>query len=423
MIRPRFLLALLLSASSTALLPADLPQRWRSWRYSRAVQAPPSQDSLRSEIALPWDLFARCLPNCADVRLIDDRGQEVPFDLRADRDEFHSETHPTKLVENSFVRGEYTQIIADAGEDPSVYDRVSIDTPRPDFIVWAELALSDDARAWRVVEPRAPIARFRSRSVDGTQTIPFQGLYSRYLRIRIFEPAAQFPVDAVKVLHEVSRKAERIEIPSSFIPSAPSAEGESSWTADLRSAAYPISQFRFATDTGEFYRAVRISGSNDGKEWMFLASGTIYRYSQGKVLRESLAIAFPEWAGPRFLRVTVVNENDAPLSSVRVSVFGIPRKLLFRQDSGRQYRVLYGNDRAPAPKYDIHLYLENKPADGLLRVLGLGPEELTSNYLDPRPFTERHPALLLIVLAIAVLLLGYAALRALRTAPELKSPS
>src|SRR5207245_9073626 len=45
----------------------------------------------------------------------------------------------------------------------------------------------------------------------------------------------------------------------------------------------------------------------------------------------------------------------------------------------------------------------------------LGAEELTGNYADPRPFTERHPNLLWIALGLAIVLLGYAALRALRT--------
>jgi hypothetical protein len=48
-------------------------------------------------------------------------------------------------------------------------------------------------------------------------------------------------------------------------------------------------------------------------------------------------------------------------------------------------------------------------------------EELTSNYTDPRPFTERHPNLLWLALAIAVVLLSYAALRALRT-PNAPTP-
>lgn len=44
----------------------------------------------------------------------------------------------------------------------------------------------------------------------------------------------------------------------------------------------------------------------------------------------------------------------------------------------------------------------------------LGPEGFTSNYADPRPFTQRHPNLLWLALGIAVVLLGYAALRALK---------
>ena len=45
----------------------------------------------------------------------------------------------------------------------------------------------------------------------------------------------------------------------------------------------------------------------------------------------------------------------------------------------------------------------------------LGPEEPTPNYADALPFTERHPNLLWRALGLAVTLLGYAALRALRT--------
>ena len=86
------------------------------------------------------------------------------------------EEHAARVVENSFVADRYTQVIGDLGEGHANYDRVKVETSRPDFIAWAEVALSDDAKTWRVVETRAPIARFRSRAVDGTQTIPFRGI-------------------------------------------------------------------------------------------------------------------------------------------------------------------------------------------------------------------------------------------------------
>lgn len=417
MIRRSLAALLLLAAVAMVLSAANLPQQWRSWRYSRAVQDASAEGPAHSEITLPWDLVSRCGPACGDVRLIDDRGQEVPFALSIERGESQSQSHETKLIENSFVRGQYTQLIADSGEKPPLYDRVSLETGEANFIVWVELALSDDARTWRVVEPRAPIARFRSRAVDGTQTIPFQGLYSRYVRARIFQAAEQFPVSAVRVLYEVAHAAARTEIPAFFQPGTASDAGESSWAAGLNSTALPVSDLRFATDTREFYRAVRISGSDDGKEWSYVSSGTIYRYLQNGNLRESLRIEFPECTGRRFLRAEIVNGNDQPLANVRIAAFGTPRKLIFKQESSRAYRVLYGSERATPPQYDLKNYLESGPPKPVHRILALGPEEATANFLDPRPFTERHRELLWLALAVAVVLLGYTALRTLRTPP------
>ncbi|HUL16400.1 MAG TPA: DUF3999 family protein [Terriglobales bacterium] len=417
MIRRSSLLQVALVFAAVSLLAADLPGRWRAWRYSRAVLAEPVQAGSPAEIFLPWEVVSHCIANCADLRLMDDRGQEVPFELSVDRGEFHSETYSTRLIENSFVGGHYTQLIADAGKKPPLYDQIGIDTDKGDFIVWAEVALSDDAKTWRVVVPRAPIARFRSRSVDGTQTIPFQGLNSRFIRVRIFEPEAQFPASGVRIVYQVSHAAHRSEIPAKFSAVDAPSPGESAWLANLNSDSLPASQVSFLTDTKDFYRAVRVWQSADGEQWSYVSSGTIYRYPEGPQTRESLQLDFPETYGSSFFRVEVVNGDDQPLSNVRIKLCGIPRELLYVQQPGRMYRVLYGNARARAPQYDLAHYLDAGPSKPLYRILLLGGEEQTSNYADPRPFTERHPILLWLALATAVALLGYTALRTLRS-PE-----
>jgi hypothetical protein len=422
MIRRSPLFLFMLAFAGVSVLATDLPGRWRSWRYSRAVLEERVQDAAGpSEVILPWDLVARCNDFCNDVRLVDNLGNEVPFELWWHRPDLRSESFPAKLIENSFVPGKFTQIIADAGEKPPLYDQVSIETPKADFIVWAELALSDDERTWRIVEPRAPIARFRSRSVDGTQSIPFQGLNSRYVRIRISEPNEQFPVTGVRVLFQASSTPDRTQIAASFSPVSIPAAGESAWQADVESSSLPVSQVRFSTDTDEFYRAVRILGSQDGKQWSYVSSGTIFRYREGDKVRQSLQLDFPECQGDPFLRIEVVNGDDRPLANLKFALYGLPRLLVFRQEAGRPYRVLYGNQKARAPQYDLAHYLDAGPPKPAYRILTLGGEELTSNYADPRPFTERHPILLWLALALAVILLAYTAVRTLRTpAPETK---
>jgi hypothetical protein len=379
------------------------------------LQTAPVDQRVPSEIILPWDTFAHCQPGCRDLRLIDDRAQETPFEQLIDRGVSSTAVHSARLLENSFVATQYTQVIADLGDTPPAYNQVRVLTDQPDFIVWAELALSDDAHTWRVVEPRAPISRFRARAVEGTQSIAFQGLNARYLRIRIFDPATQFPVTGVDALNCVSREPERVTLPVPLVPESSPDNSQTRWRADLDSANLPISAAVFSTDQPEFYRAVLIESSVDGKEWYPHTSGEIYRYQHAGKLRESLRLDFSEAVGPRFWRVEILNGNDQPISNSRVAFQGVVRKIAFRAEPGRAYRLIYGNDRAAAPSYDLSHYLNVGADQPTLRVLTVGNEEPNSNYADPRPFTEQHPNLLWLALALAVIALMYTALRALRT--------
>jgi len=406
---------LLASVSCLLAMSADLPGKWRAWRYSRPIEGQPSQRDGAAQLSLPWEIYAHCQAGCEDTRIVTSQGDEVPFVIVERHVASNPQSHAAQIVENSFVADHYTQVIGDLGEGRLNYDRVKVETSRPDFIVWAEVALSDDARTWRTVEARAPIARFRSRAVDGTQTIPIEGLSSRYVRVRIADPSGQFPVSGISVLHEETYKFPRKEIPAAFTAEKSSDPTESFWRAALASPNQPVSEVELRTDSAEFYRGVRISSSVDGKEWSYWGSGVIYRYKQDDKTRESLCIEFPEISGNRFVRVEVINGNDQPLANVTLTLAAAPRTLLFKQTAGQDYRLLYGNEKAGRPQYDLAHYLEFGPSKPVYRTLTLGPEQETVNYRDPRPFTERHPEVLWSALGLAIVLIGLTALKTLRS--------
>jgi hypothetical protein len=177
----------------------------------------------------------------------------------------------------------------------------------------------------------------------------------------------------------------------------------------------PISELQIATDAAEFYRAVRISGSSDGQEWSYWGSGVVYRYHQRGTSRELLRLEFPETTGNRFLRVEVINGDDQALANLHLMLSAVPRTLTFKPAAGQQYRLVYGNEKAFRPQYDLGRYLDSGLSKPVYRVLALGPEEETANYRDPRPFTERHPELLWSALGAAILLIGLTAIKALRS--------
>ncbi len=418
--RRRFLCAVLPLAGAAlgvSLLAADLPEAWRSWRYARTIEQ--ARGEALNYITLDRAVYSHSENQLADLRVIDDAGKEIPYAVRA---QITRPPEPVKLAsairENSFVPKEFTQIVVDLGAKTGFHNNLRVRTPETDFINWVEVAASDDAHVWRIVNARAPISRFNKENLEGNQTVRYSENNARYLRVRIQEAQHPFQVTDIEVFSSPAANKEAaaengVSLANSLAPDANGADSLTRWTVDLGSGNIPISKFMFETGQREFYRAVRVLTSSDGKEWQSAGGGEIHRYVFNGVSQESLEVWCYENGGPRYWRAEVLNGNDAPLSDVRMSVLMPQRFVLFHAAAGRAYRMIYGNGRATAPDYDLGRTLQISGAEAMPHP-SLGAEEITSNYVDPSPFTERHPNLLWAALGLAVVLLGYAAVRALR---------
>jgi len=414
-----FFLLLVVAASGGVLVSANLPSAWRSWKYSRAIER--GQAENLSYVLLDRGVTVHSENQFADLRLIDDSGQETPYDLRT---RIAPPAEPVRVAaqirENSFARGKFTQVIVDLGARPGFHNNLKVETPEQDFINWVEVGASDDARAWRIVKARAPISRFRKENLEGNQTVRYSENNARFLRLRIQEAAGQFEVSGVDVYFSKAADPEaawesEIALTQFASPDAGGDSAETRWTVDLGSDGIPVSRISFETSQSKFYRGVRILHSADGKEWEPGGGGQIYRYAEAGKPEESLRVSCYQSWGPRYWRVEVLNANDAPLAEARLALEMSQRYVLFHPNKNRSYRLIYGNFRATRPQYDLARTLRIEPNEKLawLRLLD---EEQTSNYADPRPFTERHPNLLWIALGLAVVLLASAAVLAMRTA-------
>jgi hypothetical protein len=417
MTRRIFFLLFVLAAIGAVALAADLPSAWRAWRYSHAVER--QHVGVLNYVSIDRDAYAHSENHLADLRIIDELGAELPYEMRTRlAAPPQSIPVPAFLRENSFVPGQFTQLVVDLGAHANFHNTLRVQTPESDFINWVEVAASDDAHLWRIVKPRAPISRFRRENLEGNQTIRYSENNARYLRLRIQESSHQFPVTAVNVFSTPPAEKEAVNAAAVTLtplasPNPPGVVGQTQWSVDLGTTGLPVAEINFETTQPEFYRAVRILTSVDTKEWQPIGGGEIYRYSVGGKAEESLRVRCYEVWGPRYWRVEILNANDAPLSSVQMSLLMTTRFLLFYPRENRNYRLIYGNARANGPQYDLAKTLRIQ-ANEMIPQATLGTEEPTSNYADPRPYTERHPNLLWFAVGIAVVLLGYAALRALR---------
>ena len=90
-----------------------------------------------------------------------------------------------------------------------------------------------------------------------------------------------------------------------------------------------------------------------------------------------------------------------------------PQHIIFEQQPGRSYSLIYGQERAEAAQYDLGRRVDARRM-AVTAVAGqLAPEEVNTDWVDPRAWTETHDMFCGGDLAV-VLQIGYAAVRSLR---------
>jgi len=124
------------------------------------------------------------------------------------------------------------------------------------------------------------------------------------------------------------------------------------------------------------------------------------------------SVRFAETASPRW-RVVVYNHDDAPIADLKATLYAVPRRLVFRAEPGRTYRLLFGNTRASTPVYDMARLTDTVELDAASPA-SIGVTAANPAYRDQAPWSERHPWVLWVALGLAVVVLGGLAVRTLR---------
>jgi hypothetical protein len=407
----------LLAATLLLVFTAALPETWKNWRFSRAVVplAQPAPSGYQSMV-LPMAIYKSAQPELQDLRLIDNDGRETPYVIQAQSGSVRREWRTARILDRSFRESQYTYAILDNGEEKRPHNTIELDTGEGEFFARVEVAIGGTPgsdRGWRVVRDKSPIYRFRKDGLEGNQTVHYSETYARYVRVRIFSDGQPFYLAAAKIGQEIVEQAELALLDASFTPETTAKREESSWTGDL-GAPTPIEQFQFKVPQRDFHRPVRIFTSVDARQWTSAASGDIYSYGDGEAAQERLQVN-TSGARARYWRVVIYNRSDRPLEGVAIQVKVTPRYVVFRPESGRTYRLLYAQERAPAPGYDL---ARTAPRDAFRQasLATLGAEEANPGYADPRPWTERNPVLIWVALLAAVLAIGGLALRMMKQA-------
>ncbi len=193
--------------------------------------------------------------------------------------------------------------------------------------------------------------------------------------------------------------AERVPVERISFDLAPSFK--SNFSRDIRVTDRPLGDFDIASES---------------------VAGTILRVhltQAGREIRQE-QLSVPAILGSNMqskatVEVAIDNGDDRPLPITAVRLEMRQRRICFDAPNSQPLTLYYGDSALAAPQYDYARLFA--PSDAM-KPAQLGPEQSNPNYRerpDIRPFSERHPHLLWIVLLAVIFLLAIVAIRSSKT--------
>ncbi len=413
MSRPRVAVVWLTALVVSALpLAAQLPDEWRHWQYAAPIEVTSVEAPRLVSVLIPDAVTAEAARDWADLRVIDEAGREVPYVLEARDGREQREWRPARLLDPGFVPNQYSQVVLDLGPDPGVHNAVVLEVGgTEDVQAGLQIAVSDDGQSWQVTAESVPIFRLREAGRGERTDAAYPPSRSRYIRLRILEQGRAVTITSARVAHEVVTPAERVPAGVSLQPVPPPSQSTDSVWMSEEGTERRLAEARFNTAATLLSRVVVVEAADERDRWRQVATGEIRRVPE--TADRTLSLKFLETTGRRW-RVTVRNGDDPPVPDLAPVLYTTPRRVAFRQEPGHSYRLIYGHARPEAPGYDL-ARLTRPDALAAAAPASLGAPIVNADFVDATPWTERHPAVVWVAVAIAVLLLGAMAVRTLRS--------
>jgi uncharacterized protein DUF3999 len=333
-----------------------------AWAFRKSVSVPALSQASFVEVRLDADVLRDATPTLSDLRLRDDTGGDIPYAVRR-REQIGASVMRESPMLNLVTTPEgVVRFVLDAGPDRRPHGRVRfiIRDQARNFRVPVRVELADDGRAWRLVREAGFIYRVEGETKTADLSVPYPLSTARWLRLTIGPEKGQaLPLaGAAIVVGDTAREEHRV--PAALVErDAESMRRTTRVVLDLRSRR-PAD--RVELDLGEraFQRVVLVEAGDDRKTWRSVGSGAISAVDVAGIRERLSSVRFPETSA-RFLRLTIQNLDEPPLTVTGARVFAAKRALVFEATPGRTYVLDYGNPAAVAPREDPRVPLRREP--------------------------------------------------------------
>ena len=411
-----------LALVATAVVQAPASPASPAFTVERTVEVPAPG---RVAVRLDRHVYDSSRADLADLRLRDGEDRLVPFVLDRGQPPGRAVDVVPVIRNRGWLADRSATAVLDFG-DRAPKDRLRLELSGENFRRRVAVEGSDDAARWATLVEEAWVFAVPGAEPARYQTIELPPNDFRYLRLAV---------------HPGPDERERVSLLGALLPAgggrplrdeplvprwtrAEDARSRETWLLlDLGARQQPFLSVSIDVADEHFFREAVVEARRDasrsgeragGVRWDEIGRGVLHRLEHDGVRGESLTLAVR--GREQWLRVRVKNADDRPLAIRGVSLRAPVERLLFEAAPGGRYRLVYGSPTAPPPDFDLPRTVGDVARWGATAsAAGLGsPRRLDAQEAPPRPWTERHPALLWAGLVAVVAALGLLTAAALR---------
>ncbi len=417
--------------------PLDLAQ----WSHTAPVQGTISEKEGAAEFSLSPQVMDLSRPSLVDLRLVQGGDTEVGYYLWESKGRSHKVSLETRLFNRTYLPGQHCSVTVDFGGN-DLKNRLNIRTTGANFLRKVKIEGSDDQQSWEIVRDNAFLFRTREEGdrVYQKNTVNFPENNQRYLKITVYagtDDTEAIKIEDVEAWQYQTTYPETVAVPivSSKVRQR---KRVTELSLDLGFRNMPLCNLKPAFSDGNFFRKVQVFGRNslvrvvrtvveDSPKleksvpvpWHHIAMGTVYRFSAGTGVDESLELDL-KGTKYRYLLIKIMNHDDPPLAFSGATVSRYGRKVWFAAKGPGGFTLYFGNSKAKRPKYDVGRYISRLRRENVSTLtLGAVTANPAFKPVTPSiPWSERHSGIIWAALLAMLAVLGILIYRVARSTPK-----
>ncbi|MBN2223629.1 MAG: DUF3999 family protein [Deltaproteobacteria bacterium] len=356
------------------------------------------------------DVYDKAKPNLSDLRISTVDAIEVPYVIWSNSRTSERKKIETQVLNTSYIPQSYTTFTLDVGDTGIRTNSITITTGSTDFVRRITVEGSPDNRKFAVLKENDYVFDLTSDHNIKNLSISYPMTDYRYLKVTLWDDGEEPLVEVGGNIYLVEDiKGESEVIPSAMkVREVKTPKPITEITVDLAYKNIPTSTIALLVSDTNFKRDVTLLSANvdTPKDYKETLTTSIYSIKTSRFSRSNTTIDYPRTQA-RYLKLIIEDENNTPLTISGVTVSGVPQKITFSANPGKEYVLYLGNPRIESPLYDIVQVFSYIDRNSFLPV-SLGPIIENPDYKpgSDLPMTERYPFILWGAIALMILILG-----------------